>query len=102
MGSEAEVGKVLALRNDDLCTEARIDGLRSGTGTAEDPEFESPVESEDTDFGRSRTVGEGGSASLSSSSASDSKSNIFAKSNPTFGEFTKRFASSAGVGVASG
>jgi len=77
VGSEAEVGNV-ALRNDGLCTEARVDGLRSRIGAAEgaDPEFDSLVDSEewlDTDFGRSRTVGEGGSAlsdSLSSSSAS--------------------------------
>lgn len=58
----------------------------------------------DSELGRSRFEGEGGipssSESLAPSSASASKSNIFAKSRPTFGELTNR--SSAGAGVARG
>lgn len=105
VGSEAEAGRVLALRTDGFCAELRMDGFRSRVGGADDSPVDPEELLESSDIGLSRTVGEGGRASsesLSSSSGSDSKSNIFAKSSPTLGEFTKRLASSAGVGVASG
>jgi len=49
VGSEAEAGRVPALRTDGLCAEPRIDGLRSRVEGAEgaDPEVDSPVDPEE-------------------------------------------------------
>lgn len=90
--------------------EVRIDGLRKRVGgtIVDTGDGSLVVELDpwlDSELCRSRFEGEGGNISSSgwpSSSASESKSNILAKSSPTLGELTKRLASSVGVGVASG
>lgn len=109
VGSDDAVGKVHALRSGGRY-ELRIDGLRKRVGGAVVDVGEGSLVVEldpwlESELCRSRFEGEGGNVSSSgspSSSASDSKSNILAKSSPTFGELTKRLASSVGVGVASG
>lgn len=107
--SDEDVGKVDVFRSGGRY-EVRIDGLRKRVGGAAVDAGEGSLVVEldpwlDSELCRSRFEGEGGNVSSSgspSSSVSDSKSNILAKSSPTFGELTKRLASSVGVGVASG
>jgi hypothetical protein len=102
------LGMVDALFNGGRRVDVRIEGLRSRVGGGAGEGCRSLVVDPEDDalsaLRRSRFDGEGGglSAACSPSATSSSKSNIFAKSNPTLGEFTNRFASSAGVGVASG
>lgn len=94
VGSDVGPGRV---------TDRRIDGRRKRDGGAVEDCAGACCVGVESDF---RTEGDGGSSASVSSSPSDpssecsSKSNIFAKLSPTFGELTKRLANSAGEGVA--
>ena len=93
VGSDAGPGRI---------TDRRMDGRRKRDGGGTEDCGGACCVGVESDF---RTDGDGGpSASMYSpsdtSSDCSSKSNIFVKLSPTFGELTKRLVNSAGLGVA--